>query len=188
MAPTLRRLLKACLSLALAVSLVACSGAQSAQPGIPPEDMAVITRQAEGYLASMERLPELAALVSQRNWIFARNLIHGPMQEVGREMLYINQRLLPGDRAEANSRAAALKRSMAELDEAARLQEPMRMDRAYSGVAAGFASYAEVIPAQAIASIQAAADEAAARAAADSTTEASDEGDDAMEAMGLPAA
>jgi len=51
--------------------------------------------------------------VNDKNWVFTRNLIHGPMQEVGREMLYINQRLLPADRPEATKRANNLKAAFA---------------------------------------------------------------------------
>jgi len=151
----LRRLLQACLSLVLMLSLAACSGSQTIPPTISADDMTVIIRQAEGYVAAMHRLPELAALVSKRDWIFTRSLIHGPMQEVGREMLYINNRLLPADRPEAGRRAKSLKRSLAELDEAARLQEPIRMDRAYTSLASTFAAYSELIPEEAIATIRA---------------------------------
>ena len=97
-----------------------------------------------------ERLPELAKLVNARDWTFTRNLIHGPMQEVGRGMLYINQRLLPGDRAEANKLATSLKEGLADLDEAARLQDGARLQKAYVEVATGFANYARMIPEQAL--------------------------------------
>ena len=92
----------------------------------------------------------MAKLVNARDWTFTRNLIHGPMQEVGREMLYINQRLLPGDRSEANTLATALKEGLADLDEAARLQDGARLQKAYVEVATGFANYARVIPEQAL--------------------------------------
>jgi len=110
--------------------------------------MAAITRQAEGFLAARDRLPELATLVNEKDWTFTRNLIHGPMQEVGREMLYINQRLLPADRPEATKRADALKTAMAELDEAARLQDGEALRKAYIKVASGFGLYAQVLPDQ----------------------------------------
>ena len=112
--------------------------------------MAVIRRQAEGFTEAKDRLPELAKLVNQRDWTFTRNLIHGPMQEVGREMLYINQRLLPQDRAAANELATALKEALADLDEAARLQDGARLQKAYVAVATGFSNYEQVIPAQAL--------------------------------------
>jgi hypothetical protein len=83
--------------------------------------------------------------------VFTRNLIHGPMQDLGRQMLYINQRLLPADRAEATKRATKLKASLAKLDEAARLQDDENLRKDYIKVATGFSSYAEVIPAEAIA-------------------------------------
>jgi photosystem II protein PsbQ len=147
----LHRLGMLAMALMLSLSLVACSGEQGRKaPAISPEAMAMIAHQAEGFLAAKDRLPELADLVNDRNWVFTRNLIHGPMQEVGREMLYINQRLLPADRAEAAKRANRLKSSLAELDEAARLQDGESLRKGYIKVASGFGSYAEVIPPQAL--------------------------------------
>ena len=145
----LQRLAVLCLSLVLCFGLVACDGSQGRKPPtISAEDLATIQRQAEGFLAARDRLPELASLVNDRNWVFTRNLIHGPMQEVGREMLYINQRLLPADRAEANERADNLKAALAQLDEAARLQDGERLRKAYIQVARDFGLYAQVLPPQ----------------------------------------
>ena len=151
MLSALRRVAAFCLCLALCFGLAACDGSANANPAtISPEDMAVIRRQVEGFTAARDRLPELANLVDERDWTFTRNLIHGPMQEVGREMLYINQRLLPNDRAEANKLATKLKDALADVDEAARLQDGTRLQKAYTSVATGFANYARVIPAQAL--------------------------------------
>ena len=151
MLSALRRLAAFCLCLALCFGLAACDGSAKAKtPTISPDDMAVIRRQAEGFTDAKDRLPELAKLVNQRDWTFTRNLIHGPMQEVGREMLYINQRLLPQDRAGANELATALKEALADLDEAARLQDGARLQKAYVAVATGFSNYEQVIPAQAL--------------------------------------
>ena len=151
MLSALRRVAAFCLCLALCFGLAACDGSANAKPAtISPEDMAVIRRQVEGFTAARDRLPELAELVQQRDWTFTRNLIHGPMQEVGREMLYINQRLLPQDRAEAKKLATSLKDAMADLDEAARLQDDAKLQKSYEDVVSGFANYSEVIPEQAL--------------------------------------
>ncbi len=151
MLSVLRRLAAFCLCLALCFGLAACDGSAKAKtPTISPDDMAVIRRQAEGFSDAKDRLPELAKLVNQRDWTFTRNLIHGPMQEVGREMLYINQRLLPQDRAAANELSTSLKEALADLDEAARLQDGARLQKAYVAVATGFSNYEKVIPAQAL--------------------------------------
>ena len=144
----LRSLLALAVAAVLSLSLGACSNAQAKAPSLSPDDIALITRQAEGFLAARNRLPELAGLVNSKNWVFTRNLIHGPMQEVGREMLYINQRLLPADRPEATKRANNLKTAMAELDEAARLQDGEALRKAYIKVASGFGLYAQVLPEQ----------------------------------------
>jgi photosystem II protein PsbQ len=143
----LRRLAAFGLAAVLCLGLAACDGNQGRKaPSISPADMALIERQAEGFLAARNRLPELATLVNERNWVFTANLIHGPMQEVGREMSYINQRLLPADRPEAEKRATALKTALAQLDEACRLQDGDKLRKAYIQVASGFGLYAQVFP------------------------------------------
>ncbi len=145
---SLRRLLMVALAAMLCFNLAACGGAQAQPPTLSSDDIAAIERQAVGFLAARDRLPELADLVNKRDWIFTRNLIHGPMQEVGRQMLYINQRLLPDDQAEAGRLANQLKRSLAQLDEAARLQDADALRKTYIAVASGFGKYAQVLPVQ----------------------------------------
>jgi len=147
---TLRRLALAALALVISFGLTACGGANAKAPTLSTDDITVIERQAEGFLAARNRLPELATLVNERNWVFTRNLIHGPMQEVGREMLIINKSLDKKQRKEADKLATALKESLAALDEAARLQDAGKMQKAYSAVAASFDAYSDVIPAEAL--------------------------------------
>jgi photosystem II protein PsbQ len=143
----LRRLAVMAVAVILSVSLVACDGSQNrAAATLSSDDISEITLQATGFLAARDRLPELADLVNRRDWTFTRNLIHGPMQEMGRQMLYINKRLLPGDRAEANALASKLKTSLAQLDEAARLQDGEALRKAYIKVASGIGNYAQILP------------------------------------------
>lgn len=148
----LQRLLRGLMALAVAVllsvSLAACSGDQGKAAVLSPQDIAAITRQAEGFLAARDRLPDLATLVNNRDWTFTRNLIHGPMQEVGRQMLYINKLLLPAERAEANKRANNLKAALADLDEAARQQDGDALRKGYIKVASSFGLYAQILPEQ----------------------------------------
>ncbi len=144
----LKRLGLLALALVLSFGLAACDAGQARTPSLSADDIAAIERQAEGFLAARDRLPELATLVNEKDWTFTRNVIHGPMQEVGRQMLYINQRLLPAERPEATKRADALKTALAELDEAARLQDANKLSKAYIKVASGFGLYAQVLPAQ----------------------------------------
>ena len=151
LASLLRRLAAVALVVLLCVGFISPAEAKGkAAKTISPEDMAAIRKQAEEFMEAKDRLPELATLVNERDWVFTRNLIRGPMQPLGREMLYINQRLLPQDRKEADKRAAELKSALAELDEAARLQDGSRLTKEYSRVASGFGAYAEMIPADAL--------------------------------------
>jgi photosystem II protein PsbQ len=145
----LRRLALLGVATLLCFGLAACDGGQASKaPTISDVDLAQIERQAEGFLAARDRLPELAELVNERNWVFTANLIHGPMQEVGREMSYINQRLLPADLPEANTLAQNLKTALAQLDEATKLQDGDKLRKAYIQVASGFGRYAQVLPEQ----------------------------------------
>ena len=96
LASLLRRLAAVALVVLLCVGFISPAEAKGkAAKTISPEDMAAIRKQAEEFMEAKDRLPELATLVNERDWVFTRNLIRGPMQPLGREMLYINQRLLP---------------------------------------------------------------------------------------------
>ena len=147
MLKALRRLAAICLCVALSLGLMAPAAVNAA--GITPDDLAVIRRQAAAFEATKSRLPDLARLVSAEDWVFTRNLLHGPMQEVGREMSYINQRLDRSERKDADKIARKLKEALADLDEAARLQDGSRLQRSYSNLAASFDAYSDVIPAEA---------------------------------------
>ena len=147
MLKALRRLAAICLCVALSLGLMAPAAVNAA--GINPNDLAVIRRQAAAFEATKSRLPDLARLVSEEDWVFTRNLLHGPMQEVGREMSYINQRLDRSERKDADKIARKLKEALADLDEAARLQDGSRLQRSYSNLAASFDAYSDVIPAEA---------------------------------------
>jgi photosystem II protein PsbQ len=147
MLKALRRLAAICLCVTLSLGLMAPAAVNAA--GINPDDLAVIRRQAAAFEATKSRLPDLARLVSAEDWVFTRNLLHGPMQEVGREMSYINQRLDRSERKDADKIARKLKEALADLDEAARLQDGSRLQRSYSKLAANFDAYSEVIPAEA---------------------------------------
>ena len=147
MLKALRRLAAICLCVALSLGLMAPAAVNAA--GINPDDLAVIRRQAAAFEATKSRLPDLARLVSDEDWVFTRNLLHGPMQEVGREMSYINQRLDRSERKDADKIARKLKEALADLDEAARLQDGSRLQRSYSNLAASFDAYSNVIPAEA---------------------------------------
>ena len=147
MLKALRRLAAICLCVALSLGLMAPAAVDAA--GINPDDLAVIRRQAAAFEATKSRLPDLARLVSEEDWVFTRNLLHGPMQEVGREMSYINQRLDRSERKDADKIARKVKEALADLDEAARLQDGSRLQRSYSNLAASFDAYSDVIPAEA---------------------------------------
>lgn len=151
MLSALRRVAAFFLSVTLCFSLAACSGdANAGNKSISPEDIAVIERQAIGFKEAQDRLGDLQQLVDDQNWVFTRNLIHGPLGEVGREMSNINVRLLKKDQANANKLAQKLKKALEDLDEGAKDQNANRMQDAYAEVVQSFSNYAEIIPSEAL--------------------------------------
>jgi len=83
----LKRLGLLALVVVMSFGLVACDSGKAKAASLSPDDIVYIERQAEGFLAGRDRLPELATLVNEKDWTFTRNVIHGPIQEVGRQML-----------------------------------------------------------------------------------------------------
>ena len=148
MLKAIRRLAAFCLCIGLCWGLMIPASSEAASS--KPDDLSVLKRQAEAFTNTKARLPELARLVSNEDWTFTRNLIHGPMQEVGREMLFINKSLDRTERKNADKLARSLKDALAGLDEAARLQDAGQMQKAYSNLAASFDAYSDVIPAEAL--------------------------------------
>ena len=148
MLKAIRRLAAFCLCISLCWGLMIPASSEAASS--KPDDLSVLKRQAEAFTNTKARLPELARLVSDEDWTFTRNLIHGPMQEVGREMLFINKNLDRAERKNADKLARSLKDALAGLDEAARLQDAGQMQKAYGNLAASFDAYSDVIPAEAL--------------------------------------
>ena len=148
MLKAIRRLAAFCLCISLCWGLMIPASAEAASS--KPDDLTVLKRQADAFKNTKARLPELARLVSDEDWTFTRNLIHGPMQDLGREMLFINQNLDRSERKNADKLARSLKDALAGLDEAARLQDAGKMQKAYSNLAASFDAYSDVIPAEAL--------------------------------------
>ena len=132
MLKAIRRLAAFCLCISLCWGLMIPASIQAASS--KPDDLSILKRQAEAFTNTKARLPELARLVSEEDWTFTRNLIHGPMKEVGREMLFINKNLDRSERKEADKLARSLKDALAGLDEAARLQDSGQMQKAYSSL------------------------------------------------------
>ena len=148
MLKAIRRLAAFCLCISLCWGLMIPASSEAASS--KPVDLSVLKRQAEAFTNTKARLPELARLVSDQDWTFTRNLIHGPMQEVGREMLFINKSLDRTERKNADKLARSLKDALAGLDEAARLQDAGQMQKAYGSLAASFDAYSDIIPAEAL--------------------------------------
>ena len=128
--------------------LSARSGSSPVSASELPGDWQCVQRTSHCAAANLEHM----GVNHGRRYVgVAEQVLHGPniaarLQEVGREMLYINQRLPKAEQAEANARAKALKDALADLDEAARLQDADALRKGYIKVASSFGLYAQILP------------------------------------------
>jgi photosystem II protein PsbQ len=127
MLKAIRRLAAFCLCISLCWGLMIPASSEAASS--KPDDLSVLKRQAEAFTNTKARLPELARLVSNEDWTFTRNLIHGPMQEVGREMLFINKSLDRTERKNADKLARSLKTPWQALMKQPACRMPVRCRR-----------------------------------------------------------
>ena len=141
----LQRFALICLVAVLSFSLAAC-GSSSSATVLSADDIASIQTQAEGFQRSRDRLDDLGTLVRNDDWTYIRNLIHGPMGEVGRQTMLITQQLPKGQRAEARAAMNELKQHMAALDEAARLEDGSASRREFAKLVVGFLGFYQAIP------------------------------------------
>ena len=79
MLKALSRLAAFCLCVALSLGLMAPAAANAA--GISPDDLGVIRRQAAAFEDAKSRLPDLARLVSEKDWVFTRNSFMAPCKK-----------------------------------------------------------------------------------------------------------
>ncbi|MCL1474502.1 photosystem II protein PsbQ [Argonema antarcticum] len=79
----------------------------------------LIQQYVSGIEASRDRLPELAKLVQDENWVFVRNFIRGPLGELRSRIAGVERNLLPDARPKAREAAKELFESLVLIDQAA---------------------------------------------------------------------
>ncbi len=106
--------------------------------------------QIQGYATELEvmrdRLPELGTLVQQRDWTFARNLIHGPLGELRVKMQNVSRNLLPDAQPAARKLAKEVFNDLSALDLAAQNSNAAVAQREYNAAVKDFDAFLALVP------------------------------------------
>lgn len=88
-------------------------------PTYTPAQIEQIQQYVSGIEALRDRLPELAKLIQDENWVFVRNFIRGPLGELRSRIAGVERNLLPDAQAKAHQTAKELFESLVAIDRSA---------------------------------------------------------------------
>ncbi len=111
-----------------------------------PEQIEQIQGYATELQAMRDRLPELGLLIQQRDWTFARNLIHGPLGELRVKMQNVSRNLLPDAQPAARTLAKDVFDDLTALDLAAQNSNAVVAQRKYSAAVKDFDLFIALVP------------------------------------------
>jgi len=128
--------------------LVSCSSAPATQ--IPTvytpekiEQLQVIATPVKEY---REQLDKLGNLISQKNWVDTRTLIHGPLGRLRQDINNLSASLLPKDQARANELAKSLFNNFERIDAAAKERNAPAVADRYQQAIQDFDAYLKLLP------------------------------------------
>ena len=116
-----------CLLLVCCASLlISCSGTVAEAPVYTPGQIAEVQRYEADVLESYDRFQALPEFLAERNWTALRNLIHGPLGDLRRQMANLNSVLIASDQKQAEKLTQSFFQHLESLDGAAKEQEVQR--------------------------------------------------------------
>lgn len=126
--------------------LVACSNPVAEAPVYTPGQIAEVQRYEAAVLTSYDRFNELPGLLESKSWTNLRNIIHGPLGELRREMDNLSSVLLKSDKTQAQKLTGSFFQHLESLDNAAKLQEVDRADTLLNLAESDFKAFLKLLP------------------------------------------
>lgn len=126
--------------------LMACSGPVAEAPVYSPGQIAEVQRYESALLVSYDRFNELPALLSSKNWTNLRNIIHGPLGDLRREMDNLSSVLLTSDKTQAQKLVRSFFQHLESLDNAAQYQEIDRANTLLNLAQSDFNAFLQLLP------------------------------------------
>ena len=137
------------LALALAfvtAFLVSCSSPTTKTLTYSPTQIERIQSYSSGITKLRSRMPELATLIENREWIDVRNFIHGPLGELRIRMGNLARNLLPDAQGQARQSAQDIFTHLEEIDEAAQNGDYRQAIRNYAEAIKDFDAFFQLVP------------------------------------------
>lgn len=115
--------------------LVSCSSPTAVKP---PTYTTAQLEQIQQYVSEIEsmrdRLPELAKLIQDENWVFVRNFIRGPLGELRAKMSLVERNLLPKEQPKAREQSKEVFEDLVAIDAAAQDQDYKTAIKSYAAI------------------------------------------------------
>jgi photosystem II protein PsbQ len=116
----------------------------------PPTYTAEQLEQIQAYAAELQtmrdRLPELAPLITRKDWTFTRNFIHGPLGELRIQMQNLSRTLLPDAQKSAQTLAKTVFDDLVAIDQAAQDNNYQVAIRKYASMTKDFDAFLALVP------------------------------------------
>jgi photosystem II protein PsbQ len=116
----------------------------------PPTYTAEQLEQIQAYAAELQtmrdRLPELAPLITRKDWTFTRNFIHGPLGELRIQMQNLSRTLLPDAQKSAQTLAKTVFDDLIAIDQAAQDNNYQVAIRKYASMTKDFDAFLALVP------------------------------------------
>lgn len=93
-----------------------------------------------------DRMPELGTLINKKDWIFARNFIHGPLGELRVKMANVSRTLLPDAQPGAQKLAKEVFDDLVTIDLAAQNRNFPLAIKKYAEALKGFDEFLGLVP------------------------------------------
>ncbi len=132
----------------ISVLVVSCGdGTQAKAPTYSAAQLAQIQSTSKNVSAISGRLPELAALIQERDWNNVKSFIHGPLGEIRTRMSGLSRELLPGTKEQALKISKEIFVHLNKIDEAANSNDYKIAIRNYGEAIKDLESFQKLIPA-----------------------------------------
>jgi photosystem II protein PsbQ len=110
------------------------------------EQIAQIQEYMTDVDALRDRLPELAKLIQDQNWVFVRNFIHGPLGEMRVKLANLSRNLLPDAQKQANKLAKDVFNNLVAIDQAAANKDYKTAIRNYGETIRDLEEFLKLVP------------------------------------------
>lgn len=131
----------------IAVFVVSCGdGSQAKAPTYSAAQLTQIQTAYQNTSALTDKLPELAAMIQERDWNNVKSFIHGPLGEIRSRMTSLSRELLPGTKEQALAVSKEIFTHLNEIDEAANNNDYKAAIRNYGEALKDLASFQKLIP------------------------------------------